>query len=82
MVKRTLEVYECDVCGAEGKRYSIVYDEGTFVMDRCERHAKKLESFKEEPGEWQQPGVRTTFRKSSPAELRLAVARARHNGGE
>lgn len=75
MVKRTLELFECDVCGREGKRYQIVFEDGTKVLDRCPLHGKKLEALRDEKGEWasQRPG-KATFRKSTMADLRLAVA--------
>lgn len=79
MVKRTLELYECDVCGKDGKRYQIVFEDGTKILDRCETHAKKLEAFREEPGEWVTPKPgKATFRKSTITELRAAVARGSH----
>lgn len=88
MVKRTLELFECDVCGKEGKRYQVVFEDGTKVMDRCPTHAKKLEALREEKGEWaSQRPAKATFRKSTLADLRLAVAQQSQNpkdegGGE
>lgn len=84
MVRRTLELFECDKCGAQGKRYQLVYEDGTRILDRCERHAKQLEAFREEPGEWltSRPG-KTSFHKSSVSDIRAAVARGKagSNGG-
>jgi len=78
MVKKTLEVFECDKCGNEGQRYSINYPEGTLVMDRCETHARKIEALRDEVGEWVHGGAgRNNFRKSSLVELREAVEAAR-----
>lgn len=78
MVKRTLELFECDKCGQEAKRYSVVFEEGTLVLDRCPAHAKKLEALRDEVGEWLTPRPsRSAFHKSSPAELRLAVEQGR-----
>lgn len=74
MVKRTLELFECDRCGNEAKRYSISYEDGTLVLDRCVTHAKKLEALRDEPGEWLTPrGGKTAFHKSSLAEVRQAI---------
>lgn len=78
MVKRTLELYECDRCGKEAKRYSISYEDGTLVLDRCETHNKKLEALRDEPGEWLTPrGNKNSFHKSTLAEVRQAVEEAR-----
>lgn len=83
MVKRTLELFECDMCGDEGQRYQIVYEDGTRVLDRCARHAKKLEAFRDEPGEWlSDKQGKATFRKSTPADLRLALARGSQKPAE
>lgn len=80
MVKRTLEVFECDKCGNEGQRYSVIFPEGTLVLDRCETHARKILALRSEVGEWVQTGTmgRNTFRKSSVSELRAAVEAARN----
>ena len=79
MVKRTLELFDCDKCGNEGKRYSVTFEDGTLVMDRCSVHAKKLEALRDEQGEWMvgtQLG-RNSFRKTSLTELRQEVEAAR-----
>jgi len=80
MVKRTLEVFECDKCGNEGTRYSVTFPEGTLVLDRCETHAKKIDALRNEVGEWVATGSlgRNSFKKSSVAELRAAVEAARN----
>ena len=78
MVKRTLELFECDKCGNEGQRYSVTFPEGTLVLDRCETHAKKIEALRDEVGEWVHGAAgRNTFRKSSLVELREAVEASR-----
>lgn len=80
MVKRTLEVFECDICGEDGQRYQIVFAEGTKILDRCPRHAKNIEKLRDEKGEWQQPKQgKATFRKSTIGDLRLAVAQGKAN---
>lgn len=80
MVRRTIEMYACDICGNDGKRYQVIFDEGTWVTDRCERHARPLEKIKDEPGEWLATPGRQAFRKSTPAEIRLALARGNSDG--
>lgn len=81
MVKRTLELFECDKCGNQAKRYSIVFEEGTLVLDRCELHAKQLEKLRDEKGEWLTPRVgKTAFHKSSLSEVRAALAQGRKEG--
>lgn len=52
MVKVTLEKIECDVCGAEGVRYTIGYPDGMKVLDRCSKHDKAIVKLKEEAGAW------------------------------
>lgn len=66
MAKRVLEVIACDVCGNEGKRYIITYPDGIgeFILDRCERHNKKLEALKQEKGEWKRKKTRSRDRSS------------------
>lgn len=80
MVKRTLELYECDRCGKEAKRYSVSFPngDGVLVLDRCELHAKALEKFRDEPGEWLRPREgRQVFHKTSADELRARLEEAR-----
>lgn len=77
MVKRTVELFECDVCGKDATRYQVVFEDGTKILDRCETHGRKLEKLREEPGDWVIPkSQKSTFHKSSLIELRAAVARA------
>lgn len=82
MVKRTVELYECDQCGKEGQRYTISFpDNTTRILDRCGTHGKNLEALRDAPGEWVAPrSSKTSFRKSSPEDIRLAIARARDEG--
>lgn len=72
MVKRTLELYDCDVCGAgDAVRYEIVYSDGRLVLDRCERHGGKFEKLRDEKGAWivKPPGARVGFRITDPSEI-------------
>lgn len=70
MVKVTLEVFHCDVCGAEGQRYTVGFHDGLKVLDRCPRHNTKLEALREEKGEWQVPAPRSEFKVSSIDDIK------------
>lgn len=70
MVKVTLEVFHCDVCGDEGQRYTVGFHDGLKVLDRCPRHGKKLEDLREEKGEWQVPSPRSEFKVTSVADIK------------
>lgn len=52
MVKKTVETYECDVCGEEGERYTISFPDGFLALDRCEKHDKKVVALRNEKGSW------------------------------
>jgi hypothetical protein len=69
MVKRTLEAFDCDVCGEEGSRYTIVFADGSLALDRCPRHGAKLEKLRDEKGSWSTPSAKTAFKVSTPAEI-------------
>ena len=75
---RTVEVYFCDVCEAEGVRHQHVFPDGrVLAMDRCERHGENLAALADEKGEWLEPKrARAGFRKSTAQDLRRAVAQA------
>lgn len=72
MVKRTLEVFECDICGADGRRYLVMYEDGQMVLDRCERHNGKLEKLRDEKGSWttKSPGHKSSFKVSNIDDIR------------
>lgn len=77
MAERTYKVYECDKCGAPGKRYSILYEDGTKILDRCELHDKTILKLREEVGDFIVSGPsRGVFKKSTADDIRLAAARA------
>lgn len=83
MVKITREELECDVCRATAERYAVTYPDGVKVLDRCEKHAKKLLGLKDEPGEWSA----LTSRKGkltilSPEEIHLRRQRGNNNNSE
>lgn len=83
MVKQVIDVYRCDKCNKEGKRYVVVFDDGTLTLDRCETHAKKLEALRNEDGEWEAPKTRaSTFKKSTVQDLQEARARFKQKGGD
>jgi hypothetical protein len=68
MTKRTVEVFECDLCGEPGERYAITYPDGTLALDRCPRDAIPILAFKEEAGgQWTPTGVsgKSSFKVSS-----------------
>lgn len=70
MVRKTVELYECDVCGKDAERYTIAFPGGgTLALDRCDKHNRKLENLKEEKGSWGQPNTRSTFKVSSLEEI-------------
>ncbi len=76
MVKRTYEVFECDVCGEGAQRYSLSFEDGTLNMDRCVKHAQTILELRDGPGEWHPlGGKKSTFRKSTPLDIQLAVVR-------
>ena len=71
MVKRTIEVCECDVCGKDAQRYTIGFPDGVLALDRCEEHARKLDALRNEPGSWTSSAAgRTGFKVSSPEEIK------------
>lgn len=71
MVKRTLELFECDVCGDEGERYTVTYPDGQMTLDRCQKHNAHLEKLRNEKGSWvaKAPGSRSSFKVSSVDEI-------------
>lgn len=76
MVERTVKVYECDVCGESGARYTMLYEDGSQVMDRCVKHNKKQEALRAEKGTFTQAGAsKSAFKLSDEADIRLAQAK-------
>lgn len=71
MVKRTYELVECDVCGAEAERYGVIFPDGQLTLDRCPRHNKALEKLRDEKGTWvaKSSNGRTSFKVSSVDEI-------------
>lgn len=70
MVRKTVELYECDVCGKDAERYTVSFPEGgTLALDRCEMHAKKILALKNEKGSWAQSNGRSVFKVSSLEEI-------------
>lgn len=74
-MKKTLETYECDLCGRDAERFVVTYMDGSMLLDRCEKHNTKLLKFREEKGEWvsKEPRGKATFKLSSPAEIAKQV---------
>lgn len=70
MVRRTVELFECDVCGEDGERYTVTFpEEGVLSLDRCAKHNRKILALKEEKGSWAQSNARSTFKVSTPDEI-------------
>lgn len=69
MVRRISESYECDVCGREATRYVMQYPDGSMVLDRCDRHDKKVNSLRDEKGEWKPATRKNTFKVWDLEEL-------------
>lgn len=71
MVKRTVELYECDVCGQDAQRYGVVFPDGQMTLDRCDRHNRSLERLRDEKGSWvtKAHNGRTSFKVSSIDEI-------------
>lgn len=71
MARRTVEIFECDICGADGDRFTVSYPDGTLALDRCPEHSGSITALKDEPGQWTGTGNgKTPFRISSPEEIR------------
>jgi hypothetical protein len=71
MARRTVELFECDICTDAGDRYTIQFPDGSLALDRCIEHADEILRLKDGPGQWT-PGVgggKTSFRISTPAEI-------------
>jgi hypothetical protein len=71
MVKKTLETYECDVCGRAGERYTVGFPDGTLALDRCDDHDALILKMKQEKGTWTNMagGGKAMFRISSPEDI-------------
>lgn len=64
-------MFECDKCGRDGTRYTVLFEDGALILDRCDQHNRKLEALREEQGEWRDSRAgKSTFHKSSPDEIR------------
>lgn len=70
MVERTLKVYECDVCGEEGDRYTVGFPDGQKTLDRCQRHGAKIQKLRDEKGSWTPLGKKSAFKVSSVDDIR------------
>lgn len=71
MVRKTVELFECDVCGEPGERYTITFPEdGALALDRCSKHDKKIVALREERGSWAQANTRSTFKVSTLDDIK------------
>lgn len=76
MVRKTVELYECDVCGDPGERYTVTFPEdGALALDRCGKHDKKILALRDEKGSWAQSTNRSTFKVSSLEEIQRQQGR-------
>lgn len=75
VVKRTLEIYECDVCGKEAVRYSVNFPDGTLTLDRCSQHDSKVQKLRDEKGAWttKSGAGRSSFKVSSVEDIQKQV---------
>lgn len=70
MAKRTLDIFDCDICGNEGERYTILYPDGNKALDRCENHNDALLALKDEPGQWLSGGSgKSNFKVSTLEDI-------------
>lgn len=69
MARRTVEVLECDRCGAANSTaYTMVFPEGTKEFVLCEKHDTPLRRLRDATyGEWKtkEGPKRRTFKKTS-----------------
>lgn len=71
MVRKTVELFECDICGDPGERYTITFPEdGALALDRCGKHNKKIIALREERGSWAQSNPRSAFKVSSLDDIK------------
>lgn len=71
MVKRTIETYECDICGHDGERYTVSFPDGVLALDRCPRHDHVINKLRDEVGTWSTPATthRSAFHVSSADDI-------------
>lgn len=76
MVKKTVELVECDLCGRTAQRYSVTYPEGIMHLDRCSDHDNEVLALKGQPGTWvtMDPGRRRGYHKSTLEDIRRQQA--------
>lgn len=76
MARRTVELFECDVCGNDADRFTILFPDGTLALDRCSDHSGIVTSLKDEPGQWTSSGDgKTPFRVTTPEEILAQIKR-------
>ena len=77
MVRKTVELFECDVCGEPGERYTVTFPEdGALSLDRCSKHDRKIMALRDEKGTWAQSTNRSTFKVSSLEEIQRQQQKA------
>lgn len=74
MARRTVELFECDVCHEEADRFTIQFPDGTLALDRCPEHSGVVTKLKDEPGQWTSSGGgKTPFRIATTEEILAQV---------
>lgn len=71
MARRTVEIFECDICHEEADRFTIQFPDGTLALDRCPEHSGPITTLKDEPGQWTPltGNGKTNFRIATPEEI-------------
>lgn len=69
VAKRTIEIYDCDLCGKPGFHYTVTTPEGLLSLDRCEEHAKTILDLKHEEGAKLHRGRRKTSSETSLEDI-------------
>lgn len=76
MARRTVEIFECDICHEEADRFTVLFPDGTLALDRCPEHSGPITSLKDEPGQWTATGSgKTPFRVTTPEEILAKTGR-------
>jgi hypothetical protein len=72
------EIFACDKCEKPGERYEVTFPDGqTLMLDRCEQHAAKVVSLRNEPGTWKQEVNTRRYHKKDLDDLLRQVRSAR-----
>ena len=47
MTRVTVEQFHCDICSNLGERFTLVFDGGRKIFDRCDKHDRKLRTLRD-----------------------------------